>query len=90
MRQTENILVLVIVVSLLFGMTLVLLLLNQLVFKRLQHIIHVATRVVGGDFESEIKVSADDEVGQLEELFEQFRQVFVNILSQFSELQEKR
>jgi hypothetical protein len=46
--------------------------------------------VVGGDFESEIKVSADDEVGQLEELFEQFRQVFVNILSQFSELQEKR
>jgi HAMP domain-containing protein len=90
MRQTQNILVLVVIVSLLLGMALVLLLLNRLVFRRLQHIIKVATRVVGGDFESEIKVSADDEVGKLEELFEQFRQVFVGILEQFTEMQEKR
>ncbi|MGA3049651.1 MAG: cache domain-containing protein [Terracidiphilus sp.] len=90
MRQTENILVLVIIVCLLFGMTLVLLLLHRLVFARLKHIIKVATRVVGGDFESEIKVTSNDEVGQLEQLFEQFRQVFVSILVQFTEMQEKK
>ncbi len=46
--------------------------------------------MAGGDFESEIGVSSNDEVGQLEQLFEQFRQVFVNTLAQFSEMREKR
>ena len=90
MRLTQNILMLVFVVSLLLGILLVLALLQRLVFKRLQHIIHVATRVVGGDFESEIKVSRDDEVGRLEQLFEQFRQVFVDLLKQFTEMQETK
>jgi HAMP domain-containing protein len=61
-------------------MLLVLVLLNNLVFRRLHHIIKVATRVVGGDYESEIRVGSDDEVGQLEQLFEQFRRVFVDLL----------
>jgi len=90
MRRTQIVLVLVIVVSLLLGMTLVLILLHRLVFKRLHRIIRVATRVVGGDFESAISVTSDDEVGQLEQLFEQFRQVFVDILAQFTVLQEKQ
>ena len=89
MRQTEKILLLVILVCLLIGTTLVLLLLNKLVFKRLKHIIRIAGRVVGGDFETEIKVSAMDEVGQLEELFEQFRQVFVSTLEQVTGMEEK-
>jgi HAMP domain-containing protein len=89
MRHTQNILVSVVVVSLLLGIALVLTLLDRLVFKRLKHIIRVATRVVGGDFESEIKVSSDDEVGQLEQLFEQFRRVFVDVLKQLTELHEE-
>lgn len=89
MRHTQNILVLVIVLCLLVGIVLVLTLLNRLVFKRLQHIIQVATRVVGGDFETEIKVNSDDEVGQLEQLFEQFRRVFVDVLKQLGESPEK-
>ena len=59
---------------------LVLMLLDRLVFRRLQRIIRVATRVVGGDYDSEIQVSSKDEVGELEQLFEQFRQVFVDLL----------
>ncbi len=90
MRHTQNILVLLTVVSLTIGILLVLMLLNRLVFRRLSHIIMVATRVVGGDYESEISVGSDDEVGQFEQLFEQFRRVFVGLLQQTPELQEKR
>jgi hypothetical protein len=49
----------------------------------------VATRVVGGDYETEIRVSSDDEVGQFEQLFEQFRRVFVDLLAHIPEFQEK-
>ncbi|HEY1759705.1 MAG TPA: cache domain-containing protein [Bryobacteraceae bacterium] len=89
MRHTQNIQVALIVVSLAIGTLLVLTLLNRLVFQRLQHIIRVATRVVGGDYQTEIPVSADDEVGQFENLFEQFRRVFVDLLEHLPELQEK-
>jgi hypothetical protein len=63
--------------------------LTSLVFRRLEHIIVVATRVVGGDYDSEIHVSSDDEVGQFERLFEQFRRIFVDVLAHVPELQEK-
>jgi HAMP domain-containing protein len=90
MRHTQNILVLMTVVLLTLGIFLVLMLLNRLVFQRLQHIIRVATRVVGGDYEKEIRVEADDEVGQFEMLFEQFRRVFVDLLAHVPEFQEQR
>jgi HAMP domain-containing protein len=89
MRHTQNVLVLLTVLSLTIGIVLVLTLLNSLVFRRLNHIIKVATRVVGGDYESEIRVSSDDEVGQFEQLFEQFRRVFVDLLAHLPEFQEK-
>jgi HAMP domain-containing protein len=89
MRHTQNVLVLLIVLSLAIGIVFVLTLLDRLVFRRLNHIIVVATRVVGGDYETEIRVSSDDEVGQFEQLFEQFRRVFVDLLSHLPEFQEK-
>jgi len=89
MRHTRNVLVLVTVVALALGIFLVLTLLNRLIFRRLEHIIVVATRVVGGDYESEIRVESDDEVGQFEQLFEQFRRVFVDLLAHVPEFQEK-
>ena len=89
MRHTQNVLVLVTVVALTLGIFLVLTLLNRLVFRRLEHIIMVATRVVGGDYETEIRVDSDDEVGQFEKLFEQFRCVFVDLMAHVPELQEK-
>jgi HAMP domain-containing protein len=87
MHHTQNILVMVTVVSLVFGMFLVLTLLSRLIFRRLDRIIVVATRVVGGDYNSEITVSSDDEVGQFERLFEQFRRVFVDLLAHLPGLQ---
>lgn len=89
MRHTRNFLVLVTVGALALGMLLVVVLLNRLVFQRLEHIIEVATRVVGGDYETEIRVDSDDEVGQFEQLFEQFRRVFVDLMAHVPELQEK-
>jgi HAMP domain-containing protein len=90
MRHTQNILVILTVVVLTLGILLVLAALTRLVFRRLERIIVVATRVVGGDYQTEIQVSSDDEVGQFEQLFEQFRRVFVDLLTQFSAAQEKR
>lgn len=71
------------------GIVVFLILLNRWVFRRLAHIINVATRVVGGDYQTEIKVTTEDEIGQFERLFEQFRRVFVDVLSHVPELQEK-
>ena len=90
MRHTQNILVSLTVVSLVLGTVLILTLLNRLVFRHLRQIITAAARVVGGDYESEIHVESDDEVGQFEQLFEQFRCVFVEVLSHLPELQEKK
>lgn len=89
MRKTQNLLVALVIVAMLLSTILVLTLLNRLVFRRLEHIIEVATRVVGGDYESEIKISSDDEIGQFEHLFEQFRCVFVDLLSHLPEFQNK-
>jgi len=53
-----------------------------LIVRRLEHMIHVATRVVGGEFDLEIVPSADDEIGAFETLFEQFRLLFVELIGQ--------
>lgn len=89
MVRTRDVLVLATVVALALGVFLVLMLLNRLIFRRLDHIIEVATRVVGGDYETEIHVDSDDEVGQFEQLFEQFRRVFLDLMAHVPELQEK-
>lgn len=89
MRHTTNVLVGVTVAALAIGTMFILTLLNRLVFRRLEHIISVATRVVGGDYQTEIQVTSDDEVGQFEQLFEQFRQVFIDVLAHVPELQEQ-
>ena len=90
MRNTQNLLVFLSVISLVLGALLVLTLLNRLVFRRLEHIIGVATRVVGGDYGSEILVGSRDEIGRFEQLFEQFRCVFIDLLANVPEFQEKK
>lgn len=89
MQHTQRILVVLTVLSLALGTFFVLTLLSQLVFRRLERIIAVATRVVGGDYRTEIQVSSHDEVGQFEQLFEQFRRVFVDVLAHVPELRER-
>jgi HAMP domain-containing protein len=89
MRHTQNVLVALTVAALALGGILILVLLNQMVFRRLDRIIVVATRVVGGDYATEIQVSSDDEIGQFEHLFEQFRRVFVDVLTHVPELHDQ-
>jgi HAMP domain-containing protein len=89
MRHTQNVLVLLTVLPLALGTVLVLTLFNRLVFRRLQHIIPVATRIVGGDYAVEIRADSYEEVGQFARLFAQFRRVFVDLLSHIPVLQEK-
>jgi len=89
MRQTQMIFATLIVVGILLGTIVFLAMLNRMIFRRLDHMIEVATRVVGGDYGTEIQITSDDEVGQFEQLFEQFRRVFVDVLSHIPELQEK-
>jgi HAMP domain-containing protein len=88
MQHTEIIFAVSTAVAVLIGTGIFLFMLSRLVFQRLERIIRVATRVVGGDHGTEIQVSSDDEVGQLEQLFEQFRQVFVYVLSSVTELEK--
>jgi hypothetical protein len=53
---------------------------NRLIVARLERLIRVAKRVVGGEFNLEVVPSAHDELGKFEELFEQFRRVFVDLV----------
>jgi HAMP domain-containing protein len=89
MRRTEIMIGIATLVAVLLWTGGFLLMLSRLIFRRLERIIKQATNVVGGDFGTEIKVSSDDEVGQIEQLFEQFRQVFVDVLSHIPELESK-
>jgi methyl-accepting chemotaxis protein len=89
MRKTQEILLVVTVLSLVLGIVLLLALLNRFVFKRLNQIIVAATRLVGGDFETEIKIASEDEVGKLEQLFEQFRHIFIDVMKQMTAMQDK-
>ncbi|MFY9852926.1 MAG: cache domain-containing protein [Terracidiphilus sp.] len=90
MRKTQNILLVLTFVSLSGGIILLLTLLNRFIFKRLQRILTAATRLVGGDFETPIKTDSDDEVGKLEQLFEQFRNIFVSVLAEMSRAQQNK
>jgi HAMP domain-containing protein len=63
--------------------------LSRLVFSRLKRTMDVATRVVGGEFSHQIVPASDDEVGQLELLFEQFRTIFVGVVDELTKLQAK-
>jgi HAMP domain-containing protein len=59
--------------------------LRRLVFSRIDRTMLVATRVVGGDFETPIRTELDDEVGRLEMLLEGFRQVFVTSVREYEQ-----
>lgn len=62
---------------------------NTLIIKRLTNMIEIATRVVGGDYKTQIVSTADDEIGQFESLFEQFRTVFVSLACTLEEDEKK-
>jgi len=63
--------------------------LNRLVFARLRRTMDIVTRVMGGEFSHTIVPSAADEVGRLEELFEQFRTIFVGLVDDVSKQQSR-
>jgi methyl-accepting chemotaxis protein len=63
--------------------------LSRLVFSRLKRTMDVATRVVGGEFSRQIVPASNDEVGQLEMLFEQFRTIFVGVVDDLSQAQAR-
>ncbi len=70
-------------------MAMLILILRHLVFRRLNEISRVATRVVGGDFETPIHVGIKDEIGRFEELLEQFRVVVVSLIADTLRLQSE-
>jgi len=63
---------------------------HRLVIKRLDRLVDVATVVVGGDYNTQIVPSSNDEIGQFEALFEQFRKVFVNLVKDMEDKINKK
>jgi len=87
MRRTEMIFTGVIVVAILIGTAMFLWMLARLIFRGVESIIALATRIVDGKYETEVVVSSDDEVGPFESLFEQLRRVFGGVLQHVPELE---
>lgn len=62
---------------------------DRLIIRRLNGLIDTATRVVGGDCDTQVIPSSKDEIGQFEGLFEQFRTVFVGLVHEVEERNRK-
>ncbi len=90
MKATEMRVLTAVGITMLVIILLFIFVLNKLIFKKLDNIVSVATRVVGGDFEKQIIPGEQDEIGKFESLFEQFRQVFVNMLKEHDDLLNKK
>ena len=89
MKSTRN-LVTIAIFGLMVALSgIMIFMLGRLIFRRLHAVTETATRVVGGDFETHIVCSSEDEVGELEGLLEQFRAVFVNTLGDLKEARSK-
>lgn len=87
MKRVQNLAVTaLILLTLLLSVTMAAVL-NTLVFARLKRTMDIVTRVVGGEFSRAIVPASADEVGRLEELFEQFRIIFVGLVDDVSKQQ---
>ncbi|MDD5772064.1 MAG: cache domain-containing protein [bacterium] len=84
MKKTQIAIIMIVVIMSIFISVLLIILLNNLIFSRLHSMNEAAIRVVGGDYDFPIKVHNDDEIGEFESLFEQFRVVFVDTIKQIS------
>jgi methyl-accepting chemotaxis protein len=83
LQQTKKLTIATTVALIVVVCVVLLLLLSSLVFRRLAEITRVATRLVGGDYQTPVTSSKSDEIGHFEELFEQLRLVFVNLLEEY-------
>jgi HAMP domain-containing protein len=81
-EQTRNqAMVFIVALNLLVGIGLWLLF-QLLIVRRLDRLIQVATRVVGGEYQTRIECTSTDEIGRFEKLFDQFREVFVSVVAE--------
>ncbi len=90
MQQVKTYSIISIAVLLVAMSLIIIFALKRLIFARLAKTMEVATRVVGGEFETKIVPESNDEVGQLEQLLEQFRTVFVNTVNEHKEQTRER
>ena len=85
MQMIQVIIFVVILCSIVLISAFILFIFNRLILNRFHRLTKVLTRVVGGDFENKIITSSDDEIGNFEKLFEQFRVLFVDSMTQNNE-----
>lgn len=90
MQAMQNKAITFIVLLMLAISVVIIVIFNKLIIVRLNNMISTATRVVGGDFNTQIVPTANDEIGKFESLFEQFRQVFVGVVKEVSGTEEKQ
>ena len=84
MKRVQTLSVIALVVLTVLLCLIIASVLNKLVFVRLRRTMDIVTRVVGGEFSQKIVSASPDEVGQLEDLFEQFRTIFVGVVDEVS------
>jgi sensor histidine kinase regulating citrate/malate metabolism len=87
MKRVQNLAIAAVIALTLLLCFTIAIVLNRLVFARLRRTMDIVTRVVGGEFSQKIVPVSSDEVGHLEELFEQFRTIFVGLVDDVSKQQ---
>jgi HAMP domain-containing protein len=89
MKRVQNLAIVALVALVVILSLAIAMVLNRLVFVRLRRTMDVVTRVVGGDISRQIVPASADEVGHLEELFEQFRTIFVSVCDDLTEARKE-
>jgi HAMP domain-containing protein len=84
MERVQNLAIVALIALALLLCVAIAIVLQRLVFARLKKAMDTVTRVVGGEFSQKIVPASADEVGKLEELFEQFRTIFVGLVDEVS------
>ncbi|OQY04257.1 MAG: hypothetical protein B6I20_03405 [Bacteroidetes bacterium 4572_117] len=90
MNATKTKVIFSVIAIMIAAIFIIFFILDRLVFKRLKALVTVATRVVGGDYNAKVNSNSNDEIGEFETLFEQFRQVFVNLMAEYKWLVENK
>jgi len=88
-QNNMTLLIVAILAAIIVGGVMVFLV-TKIVIEPLEKIVNVSTRVAGGDFEATIDYKSDDEIGQLAETMEQFKQMMVNTAKDLEEAQKKK
>jgi methyl-accepting chemotaxis protein len=88
-RNNMTVLIIAILAAILLS-ALMVFIVSKIIIAPLEKIVEVSTRVAGGDFDVQIDIHTNDEIGQLAGTIEMFKEIMVNTAKDLEKAEEKK